>query len=160
MYLGINLYVSQGSIFYICQVIRWGPYEGNNYRGFALPFQLRQRLARWRLRVCLVGLWLWKNLLWVVSCEKSWCGVWDVKKQKIIWWKTLKPLKVLRYIYMHSFIQKSLKAGPEVSVFMTRLRTTGFPTWCFWAGRRRWLRLYGTCRYTSNHTRVYTGSRR
>jgi hypothetical protein len=30
-------------------------------------------LTKWKLRVCLVGLWLWKKLLWAVSCGKSSC---------------------------------------------------------------------------------------
>jgi hypothetical protein len=30
---------------------------------------------REKLRVCLVELWLWKKLLWTVSCGKSCCGL-------------------------------------------------------------------------------------
>jgi hypothetical protein len=45
------------------------------------------------LKVCLVGLWPWKKLLWDVSYEKSCCGLWAVKKLKIVWSKLLKVIK-------------------------------------------------------------------
>jgi hypothetical protein len=45
------------------------------------------------LRVCLVGLWLWKKLLWAVSCVKSCYRLCAVKKLKIVWWKSLKVVK-------------------------------------------------------------------
>jgi hypothetical protein len=46
--------------------------------------------------------------------------------------------------------------APSLSVFVTRQRTTGLPTWCFWVGRRRWLWLNGMCRSTSNlHKDLY-----
>jgi hypothetical protein len=41
--------------------------------------------ALYGLRVCLVGLWLWKKLLWAVSCGKSCCRLCAVKKLKIVW---------------------------------------------------------------------------
>jgi hypothetical protein len=66
------------------------------------------------LRVCLVGLWLWKKLLWAVSCGKSCCRLWAVKKLKTVWWK---PLKIVKNSSIYVFTvssEKPLKAGPEV----------------------------------------------
>ena len=51
-------------------------------------------------RVCLVGLWLWKKLLWAVSCGKSCCRLCAVKKLKIVWWK---PLKVVKSFLIYVF---------------------------------------------------------
>jgi hypothetical protein len=73
--------------------------EAQEYR----PTGLRTRVARSIggsrelpssiLGVCLVGLWLWKKLLWAVSCGKSCYRLCAVKKLKIVWWKPLKFVK-------------------------------------------------------------------
>jgi hypothetical protein len=57
-------------------------------------------------RVCLVGLWLWKKLLWAVSCGKSCCRLCAVKKLKIVWWKSLKVVKISS-IYVFTVPSKS-----------------------------------------------------
>jgi hypothetical protein len=56
--------------------------------------------------VCLVGLWLWKKLLWAVSCGKSCCRLCAVKKLKIVWWKPLKVVKISS-IYVFTVPSKS-----------------------------------------------------
>lgn len=43
----------------------------------------------------------------------------------------------------------------QLSAFLTRLCTAGFPTWSFWAGQQRWLQLDGTCGCTSDHTQRF-----
>jgi hypothetical protein len=40
----------------------------------------------------------------------------------------------------------------QLSMFRTQPLTMGFPTWCFWAGRHRWLWLDGMCGSTSDRT--------
>lgn len=43
----------------------------------------------------------------------------------------------------------------QLSAFLTRLCTVGFPTWSFWAGQHCWLQLDGTCGCTSDHTQRF-----
>lgn len=47
-----------------------------------------ESLASEWFRVGLVGLWLCKTLLWVVSYEKSCHGILAVRKWKAIWWNS------------------------------------------------------------------------
>lgn len=47
-----------------------------------------ESLASELFRVGLVGLWLCKTLLWVVSYEKSCHGILAVRKWKAIWWNS------------------------------------------------------------------------
>jgi hypothetical protein len=54
------------------------------------PLHLWQKMCgvAWRLRVCLVQLWIFENLISEISCEKSCCELTAVKKLKTVWLKT------------------------------------------------------------------------
>jgi hypothetical protein len=61
----------------------------------------------------------------------------------------LRPLRRPTYPTL-SEVSGVLQLGPPHEEY-------GRPTWCFWARQCRWLSLDGTCRSTSDHTKVYTG---
>jgi hypothetical protein len=49
-------------------------FYSQHWRAWAVCFAAPRKKASWgTIRVCLVGLWLWKKLLWAVSCDKSCC---------------------------------------------------------------------------------------
>jgi hypothetical protein len=54
-------------------------------------------VSKWFLGSVWLGCGCEKKLLWAVNCGKSCCGLWAVKKLKIVWWKPLKAVKSFLY---------------------------------------------------------------
>jgi hypothetical protein len=64
-------------------------------------FENKHAVSCSNLRVCLVWLWLWKKLLWAVSCENSCRGLWTVRNLKFVWLETV--IKLYRAIKRLNF---------------------------------------------------------